>query len=84
MCLLFAFGLLLGWAWSRLFPRPMIDRVSGFAVWACVAVALAFVLTFAPGEEVTIDDNVVGSVAWAGIFTALVLVEQKRVNARRQ
>jgi len=79
--LFFAFGLLLGWAWDRLYARPLVDRLAGFAICACAVMALIFVISIMDPKGLSADGTALGSgVAWGGVLTALVLVEYRRTS----
>lgn len=79
----FVLGLFLGWAWTRLYPRPLVERLFVAATWICFIVALLFLLSLAPGSETTTrsPDDLAGAFTLAGIFVALVFVERKRVDS---
>ncbi len=79
----FLFGLLLGWAWTRFYARPLVERIGGFALWACVIVALAFVVSLVDPGSLYADRTTFGSgVTWCGILVALVLVEDRQSRSR--
>jgi len=78
----FLFGLLLGWAWARLYPRSLVDRLIGFAVWSRVIVVFSFVVSLAAPDDVGVSGVTLGpGLGWAGVLDALVLVEHKRVSS---
>lgn len=84
LAVFFAFGLVLGWAWSRLYPRALADRLFAFAVWACVVVLLWFVVSFVDPGSLYADRSTFGSgICWAGILVGLVLTEHRRLHGGR-
>lgn len=73
----FVLGLLLGWAWFRLYPRPLGERL-GLAAALGLLIGVV-VLLF--GRAATEHLSTAGlREVWgaAGVLTALVLTERKR------